>query len=114
MRFIPKEKYSIINELSKKGDEKAKDFLSRFMEMEDDEANNYLSSLQIDDNEIKNGYDFLIKDENEAIDGYDKQIKLVQNSDIDERKKIVIINTLQHIKEEELEHIEELKKLKGE
>ena len=56
----------------------------------------------------------MIKDENEAIDGYDKQIKLVQNSNLDENKKIIIINTLQHIKEEELEHIEELKKLKGE
>lgn len=113
MKFIPNDKYSIIKKMAMEGNEEAKNFLGTFMEMDDTEANDYLNSVSINPDKILKGIEFLIKDENEAIDGYDKQIKLVQNSNIDENKKIVIINTLQHIKEEELEHIEELKKLQG-
>lgn len=113
MKFIPNDKYSIIKKMAMEGNEEAKNFLGNFMEMDDTEANDYLNSVSINPDEILKGIEFLIKDENEAIDGYDKQIKLVQNSNLDENKKIVIINTLQHIKEEELEHIEELKKLQG-
>ena len=113
MKFIPNDKYSIIKKMAMEGNEEAKNFLGTFMEMDDTEANDYLNSVSINPDKILKGIEFLIKDENEAIDGYDKQIKLVQNSNLDENKKIVIINTLQHIKEEELEHIEELKKLQG-
>lgn len=113
MNFIPMGKYSIVKKKAQEGDENAKNFLGGFMEMSDEEANDYLNSLPIGKDEINKGIEFLIKDENEAIDGYDKQIKLVQNSDLEEGKKSVIIATLQHIKDEELEHIEELRKLQG-
>lgn len=57
--------------------------------------------------------DFLIKDENEAIDGYDKAIKFVVNCDkIEGVVKQAYLDKLNHIKNEELEHIEELKALK--
>ena len=53
---------------------------------------------------------FLIEDENEAIDGYVKAIELFTS--MEEDKKEIIIKQLEHIKEEEEEHIRELEELK--
>jgi hypothetical protein len=53
----------------------------------------------------------LIKDEYEAIDGYEVADETIQHADIDEDEKDEILDTLDHIKEEEEEHIDELKEL---
>ena len=50
--------------------------------------------------------EFLINDEYEAIDGYDKSIEFFTNIDI--QGKDLIIKQLNHIKDEEKEHIKEL------
>lgn len=107
-----------INQLAKDGDEKAKDFLFNFKEMEDDEINEYLSSIAVDEPEKKikekqwqEIVESLIQDENEAIDGYNNAIKYLVNSNIDEKIKNKVIDTLTHIKDEELEHIRELKEV---
>lgn len=49
--------------------------------------------------------DFLIEDELEAVQGYEDAIAATEDSDT--------IEALSHIKDEELQHIEELKILKG-
>ena len=56
----------------------------------------------------------LIKDEYEAIDGYEVADEKIQHASIPEDKKDDILDTLEHIKEEEEEHIDELKELTGE
>jgi hypothetical protein len=114
-------KFAKIKELASKGDEKAKDFLFNFMEMSDEEANAYLSSIAIkeeqqpepqeDKEDWKPIVKALIKDENEAIDGYDKAIKFVTNSDMPDLIKTSYLEKLNHIKNEEIEHIEELKEI---
>ncbi len=53
----------------------------------------------------------LIKDEYEAIDGYEVADETIQHAAIDEDEKDEILDTLDHIKEEEEEHIDELKEL---
>jgi effector-binding domain-containing protein len=53
----------------------------------------------------------LIRDEYEAIDGYEVADETIQHADIDEDEKDEILDTLDHIKEEEEEHIDELKEL---
>ena len=53
---------------------------------------------------------FLIEDEHEAIDGYNKVIDFFETSA--ESQKSLIIEQLEHIKEEEEEHIRELEELK--
>ena len=50
--------------------------------------------------------EFLIKDEEEAVIGYEKAIQEARESNADQT-----IPILQHILEEELEHIQELKDL---
>ncbi len=101
-----------IQKMAKNGDKKAKDFLFNFMEMSDEEANKYLSQIAINDEENKKDWksiiEDLIKDENEAIDGYNKAIKYLVNSRLENNK---VLNVLEHIKEEELEHIKELKEI---
>ena len=113
MKYIDSKRYKQIKELADAGDEHSKEFLFSFMEMDDEKANEFLMSLDGEmikkEDDIKGAIDFLIKDENEAIDGYDKAIKLVTNSDIDEETKKRILDVLEHIKQEEIEHIEELK-----
>jgi hypothetical protein len=52
---------------------------------------------------------FLVKDEEEAIAGYDEATEVIQDSDIENKEEI--LDTLDHIKEEEKEHIEELQDL---
>ena len=104
MKFIKdNRKFAKIKEMASNGDEKAKDFLFNFMEMSDEEANEYLSQIAIDDEGD------LIADENEAIDGYDKAIKYLINSNIEDKDKK--LDVLEHIKDEELEHIKELKEI---
>ena len=114
MKFIKDQKrYNKIKEMAQNGDEKAKDFLFGFMDMSDEEANEYLSQIAIDDEgnqeDWKSIIENLIADENEAIDGYDKAIKYVVNTGIENKDKI--LDVLEHIKNEEIEHIEELKEL---
>lgn len=56
--------------------------------------------------------DFLVKDEEEAIDGYEKaKVEIGTNPELDEQEKEKIFDTLDHIKGEEAEHIEELEDL---
>lgn len=54
---------------------------------------------------------FLIEDENEAVDGYDKAIKAFNAATLPAPDREHIVSELQHIKEEELEHIRELEGL---
>jgi hypothetical protein len=49
---------------------------------------------------------FLVKDEEEAIAGYDAAAEVVADSDLENKEEI--LDTIDHIKEEEEEHIEEL------
>lgn len=119
-------KLAKIQEMAKNGDEKAKDFLFSFMDMDDTEANDYLASIAIDVPEIdqenidtnQEDQDWtqviedLIKDENEAIDGYDKAIKYLSNANfVDDVVKTAYLEKLNHIKDEEIEHIKELKEI---
>lgn len=53
----------------------------------------------------------LIRDEYEAIDGYEVADEKIQHAAIDADQKDEILDTLDHIKEEEEEHIDELKDL---
>lgn len=56
--------------------------------------------------------DFLVKDEEEAIAGYEKaKGEIEANPELDEQEKEKIFDTLEHIKGEEAEHIEELEEL---
>lgn len=61
--------------------------------------------------EFINKINFLINDEYEAIDGYDESIKLFESFENEEIKN-TIIKQLEHIREEEEEHIKELTELK--
>lgn len=116
-------KLAKIKELASQGDEKAKDFLFNFMDMSDEEANAYLSSIAVEEEkepkmqeqenkeDLKSIVKALIDDENEAIDGYDKAIKFITNSDMPDLIKTAYLEKLNHIKNEEIEHIEELKEI---
>lgn len=123
MKFISDiDKFNKIKQLAEQGDEQAKDFLFSFMDMDDEKANEYLSSIAVEEeqpqeemNESKEDWkaivEALIKDENEAIDGYDKAIKFITNSDLPDLIKTAYLEKLEHIKQEEIEHIEELKEI---
>ncbi len=52
---------------------------------------------------------FLVNDEVEAVVGYEKAAEVVADSDLENKEEI--LDTLDHIKEEEEEHIEELQDL---
>ena len=52
---------------------------------------------------------FLVNDEEEAIAGYDKAAEIIADSDLENKEEI--LDTIEHIKEEEEEHIEELTEL---
>ena len=114
MKFIKDtQKLAKIKEMASNGDEKAKDFLFNFMEISDDEANQYLSSIAVEENanvgDFKTIIQVLIDDENEAIDGYDKAIKFIANSsDEDKENKIKV---LEEIKNDEIDHIKKLKEI---
>ena len=127
MKYISDmKKLAKIQEMAKGGDEQAKDFLFNFMEMDDEEANQYLASIAIEvpeidqenvdtnqeDQDWKSIIEDLIKDENEAIDGYDKAIKYLSNANFaDDVVKTAYLEKLNHIKDEEIEHIKELKEI---
>lgn len=111
MKYIKNDKYAKIKELADKGDQKAKDFLFNFMQMSDEEANQYLSEIATDNetSDYAKVIQDLIADENEAIDGYDKAIKYLAN--IDKENKEAIIKKLEEIKADEMQHIEDLKRV---
>lgn len=124
MRFISDlNKLNRVKKLASQGDGQAKDFLFSFMDMSDEEANAYLASLDAKEeenpqSEMEEGkedwkaiVEALIQDENEAIDGYDKAIKFVSNADLPQLIKTAYLEKLEHIKQEEIEHIEELKEI---
>lgn len=126
MKYISDlDKYNKIKQMADAGDEQAKDFLFNFMDMSEEEANAYLSSIAIEEEkpetpieepvekeeDLKSIVEALIKDENEAIDGYDKAIKFVTNCTMPELIKTAYLEKLNHIKDEEIEHIEELKEI---
>lgn len=52
---------------------------------------------------------FLVNDEEEAIAGYERAAEVVADSDLENKEEI--LDTIEHIKEEEEEHIEELTEL---
>ena len=119
-------KLAKIQEMANNGDEQAKDFLFNFMDMDDEEANQYLASIALEvpeidqenvntnqeDQDWKSVIEDLIKDDNEAIDGYDKAIKYLANANfVDDVVKTAYLEKLNHIKDEELEHIKELKEI---
>ena len=52
---------------------------------------------------------FLVNDEVEAVAGYEQAAEVVADSDLENKEEI--LNTIEHIKEEEEEHIEELQDL---
>ncbi len=120
MKFIDANQLTKVKALAEQGDEKAKDFLFNFMEMSDDEANAYLSSIAVNEkeepkenteNDWKAVVEDLIKEENKAIDSYDKAIKYITNSDLPDLVKTAYLEKINHIKNEEIEHIEELKEI---
>ena len=90
-----------IKELARKGDKEAQDFILNFREMDDEEVNKYLSSFG-----IPTIIDDLIKDEEEAIKGYDNAIDYIEKNKVD-----CDTTTLKHIRDEEIEHIKELKEI---
>jgi hypothetical protein len=52
---------------------------------------------------------FLVNDEEEAVAGYERAAEVVADSDLENKEEI--LDTIEHIKEEEEEHIEELTEL---
>jgi len=63
---------------------------------------------------VMDALDTLIKDEYDAIDAYEAADETIQHLPMDEDEKDDILDTIDHIKEEEEEHIDELKDLAGE
>ena len=63
--------------------------------------------------EFNNQISFLIDDEQEAIDGYEKALNILKDKMTD-YQYIKISEVLNHIIDEEKEHIEELNKLRDE
>ena len=72
---------------------------------QDPEFDNIDNSLCFDS--VEDAVDFLVKDEEEAIAGYEKAEAAIEALGAENKKEI--LDTLDHIKEEEEEHIEELK-----
>ena len=77
------------------------------------EDNSLLDEVEVEDNDNElSKYDeiiFLADDEVEAIEGYDKAIAFFEECDCELKDEV--IEKLQHIKSEEIEHIKELKEL---
>lgn len=68
-------------------------------------------SKEFEDNEISKVLNDLIKDEYEAIDGYESAENLIKQYDLTSEDKDNLLSTLDHIKAEEEEHVDELKEL---
>jgi hypothetical protein len=65
------------------------------------------------DYDIDTMVDVLIKDEFDAIDSYEMADEVIQHAAGDEEIKDELLDTIEHIKEEEEEHIDELNKAAG-
>lgn len=109
MKFIKDtDKINFIKEKALGGDEEAQKFILNFMEMNDDEVNEYLANIAIEgESDFAKVVKDLVADENEAIDGYDNAIKYLINSN--EEGKEEKIKILEKIKADEMQHIEDLK-----
>lgn len=81
-----------------------KDDLKHTANGQDPEFDNIDNSLDFDT--VDDAIDFLVKDEEEAIAGYEKVEDAIEDFDVANKKEI--LDTIDHIKEEEEEHIEEL------
>lgn len=57
--------------------------------------------------------DALIKDEYDAIDSYELADEMIQEADVDEDMKDDLLDTIEHIREEEEEHIDEINTAAG-
>lgn len=57
--------------------------------------------------------DALIKDEYDAIESYELADEMIQEADIDEDMKDDLLDAIEHIREEEEEHIDEINKAAG-
>ena len=72
-----------------------------------------MSEIEETENELisepEEAVPFLVKDEEEAIAGYEAAEEVVADSDLENKEEI--LDTIDHIKEEEEEHIEELNDL---
>lgn len=112
MNYIPIGKYQVIKNMANNGNKDADKFLSNFMNMNEMEMRKALINLDLDKPKICSLIDFLVDDENEAIDGYDNAMKLISNSDLDEKAKQKYLGQFEYIKNDEIEHIEILKKLR--
>lgn len=82
-----------------------KDDLRYMGASEDPEFDNLDNS--VDFNTVEDAIDFLVRDEEEAIAGYEKVKDTLETFETENKKEI--LDTLDHIKAEEEEHIEELK-----
>ena len=128
MPFINNSKFKTINEAGRNGNEIAKKILQalRKGEKQEDIDNLVLEFYGINENKPveneeeteaigNNGeeekeelFEDLTKDEEEAVDTYEKAV--VQIKEMDVLEKDSIIDLINHIKEEEQEHIKELRK----
>ena len=82
-----------------------KDDLKNLPTESDPEFDNLDNSVDFDT--VEDAIDFLVHDEEEAIAGYEKAKAAIEAFGVEDKKEI--FDTLDHIKEEEEEHIEELK-----
>ena len=88
-----------------------------FDELEETDLEEEVDLEEVTDNEdtFFEVIDALIKDEQEAIDGYvEAEVKIADMPELTEEEKEEILGTIEHIREEEVEHIEELQELVGE
>lgn len=81
--------------------------------------NDELQEPEVEENEItfvsiEDAIHYLIDDENEAIEGYNKVLEQLDELNITDDEKEKFREQLNHILEEEREHIHELKVLIGE
>lgn len=91
-----------------------KDDLKRMADGKDPEFDNIDNSVDFEIEEdsfstVADTINFLVKDEEEAIAGYEKVEDAIEAFDVENKKEI--LDTLDHIKAEEMEHIEELEAL---
>lgn len=99
----------LYNELGR-GNSGAKDILSALSSMTQDELNEALAKFIPTPQDANEVIDGLIADEYEAVNGYNNAISLLKSYNTPEAE--FKIKELQHILNEELEHITELKNLK--
>lgn len=113
MNYIPVGKYKTIKKMADDGNEMADKFLKNFMNMSEEEMRKFLIHLELDKPKVCSLIDFLIDDENEAVTGYDNGMKLISNSDLSDKVKKEYLKQFEYIKNEEMEHLDILRKLRG-